>query len=401
MPLNPSPQRQTVVSFPTPNVLDILFFESVDAERIGFEVPEYGTKHPDFNKWPDHRLVHVETTDEQNRYYRFYYASDNLEQDDDNWEYTQADIGGTKFDAVSREYITRRSEFNPDDLTMGDAMPDIPEGKFNGVYVLAERRQVPIDNKVLNGLYIVEKRTYVKKVPLYRLDYDEFFSTTNYTKQELFYATEIPAGGGGLTMAALVADRDNAYWGLSTNGILKTSQQLSDNWYAITTQQVVNTNETGEAGFIRFTTLNYSFPPVLGDIEVDDWELRSGGGRNYPRPVYSKGAFRGPCRAQIATTWTAVQSGAVTLSELPRPESISVSSPFFSVGIPPTLHGYVVINVDNGSEDETFKQTIAVYEAAATNLTTWSAGQAFVISQNQKQFRGGWISEVVTVFAPN
>ena len=237
MALNPAPQRQLVATFPTPNVNDILFFETVDADRIGTEVPEYGTKHPDYNKWPDHRLVHIEAADDQNRYYRYHYAADNIEQDDDNWSYTEADIGGTKFDAVSREYVIRRSEFNPETPQMGNAMPDIPSGKFTGAYVLAQRNQIPLNDKILNGLYVVEQRVYVKKVPLLRLDFDEFFGTTNETKQILYYRAEIPEGEA-TSIEALASNPNNDYWGMNL-GIVRTVQQLSDNWFAVTEQEVV------------------------------------------------------------------------------------------------------------------------------------------------------------------
>jgi hypothetical protein len=246
MALNPSPQRQSVVTFPTPNVNDILFFETVDADRIGTEVPEYGTKHPDYKKWPDHRLVHVEAADDQNRYYRYYYVADQIEQDDDNWSYSEADIGGTKFDAVSRDYVIRRSEFNPELPEMGSAMPDIPSGKFDGVYVLAERKQVPLNDKILNGLYVVEQRVYVKKVPLTRFDFDEFFKTTNETKQILYYRKEVPEGETA-SIEDLLGDPNNDYWGMNS-GIVRTAQQLSDNWFAVTEQEVVKcfSSEFGE-----------------------------------------------------------------------------------------------------------------------------------------------------------
>src|SRR6056300_9988 len=237
MALNPSPQRQAVVTFPTPNINDILFFETVDADRIGTEVPEYGTKHPDYKKWPDHRLVHVEAADDQNRYYRYYYVADQIEQDDDNWSYTEADIGGTKFDAVTRNYVIRRSEFSSTTPEMGSTMPDVPSGKFGGVYVLAERKQVPLNDKILNGLYVVEQRVYVKKIPLVRLDFDDFFKTTNETKQILYYKGEVPEGETA-SIEALLGDPNNDYWGMNS-GIVRTAQQLSDNWFAVTEQEVV------------------------------------------------------------------------------------------------------------------------------------------------------------------
>ena len=247
MPLNPSPQRQSVVTFPTPNVNDILFFESVDAERVSTDIPAYGTKHPDYKKWPEHRLVHVESSDDQRqgRYYRYYYAADQLNQDDDNWSFSKADIGGTKFDAVTRDYVVRRSEFTSDSPSMGDAMANVPAGKFCSAtagkfcvtHVLAERKQVPLNDKILSGLYVVEQRVYVKKVPLTQLDFDDYFQTTNKTEQTLYYRTESPTGGSA-NIEALAAAPDSPYWGMHS-GTVRTVQQLTANWYAVTEREVV------------------------------------------------------------------------------------------------------------------------------------------------------------------
>jgi hypothetical protein len=252
MALNPSPQRQSVVTFPTPNVNDILFFETVDAERVGPDVPKYGSSHPDYKKWPKHRLVHVESADEQrqNRYYRYYYAADQLEQDNDNWSYSEADIGGTKFDAVSRDYVIRRSEFSSTVPAMGAAMPDTPTGKFSGTHVLAQRKQIPLNDKILNGLYVVEQRVYVKKVPLSRLDFDEFFQTTNETKQILYHKGEAV---GGATIEALAGAPDNTYWGMNS-GTIRTVQQLSDNWYAVTEKEVVKCPTGGMRSDLQTTS---------------------------------------------------------------------------------------------------------------------------------------------------
>jgi len=120
---------------------------------------------------------------------------------------------------------------------MGNAMPDIPSGKFTGAYVLAQRNQIPLNDKILNGLYVVEQRVYVKKVPLLRLDFDEFFGTTNETKQILYYRAEIPEGEA-TSIEALASNPNNDYWGMNL-GIVRTVQQLSDNWFAVTEQEVV------------------------------------------------------------------------------------------------------------------------------------------------------------------
>ena len=407
MALNPSPQRQSVVTFPTPNVNDILFFETVDAERVGTSIPEYGSKHPDFKKWPNHRLVHAEAADDQSRYYRYYYAADQLDQDNDNWSHTEADIGGTKFDAVARDYVIRRSEFNPELPAMGTTIPNVPVDKFpssarvdelgqnyNDTYVLAQRKQIPINDKILNGLYVIEQRVYVKKVPLYRLDYDEFFSKTNYTKQTLYYKGEAV---GGSTIEVLAIDPDNAYWQLGNDGILRTLQQLSDNWYAVTKQQVVNT-DSGGGSFFYDTSVNYSFPPVLQDIDFDLWERRSGAKTYSPRVKYSKGAYRGPCKAKVAVVWSASKPTATIVPPPPQPEPIAVSTPYFSLSVKETLHDVVNVSVSNGTEDEKYVYTVGTYTFQATNLIDWP--DSLVVSSTVKKFRGGWLKETVTVYAP-
>ncbi len=413
MALNPSPQRQSVVTFPTPNVNDILFFESVDAERVGTDIPEYGSKHPDSKKWPNHRLVHVEAADpkQQTRYYRYYYAADQLDQDNDNWSYTEADIGGTKFDAVARDYVIRRSEFDPELPAMGDTIPNVPVDKFpstarvdelggshNDTYVLAQRKQIPINDKVLNGLYVIEQRVYVKKVPLYRLDYDEFFSKTNYTKQTLMYATEqVLVNSVSYSISALAKDPNSEYWKLTSGGILRTVQQLSDNWYAVTKQQVVNKADGGGA-FSYTSYVNYSFPPVLEAIYFDLWEKRSGAETYSPRVKYSKGAYRGPCKAVVSVVWSDSQPSPDTLTKTMQPESIAVSTPYFNLNVRETLHGPVSISVTNGTEDETYVYTAGVYSFDATNHTDWP--EEMTVSSTVKKFRGGWLKETTKIFKP-
>jgi len=740
MALNPSPQRQAVVTFPTPNINDILFFETVDADRIGTEVPEYGTKHPDYKKWPDHRLVHVEAADDQNRYYRYYYVADQIEQDDDNWSYTEADIGGTKFDAVARDYVIRRSEFNPETPEMGADMPDVPSGKFTGTYVLAQRRQTPLNDKILNGLYVVEQRVYVKKIPLLRLDFDEFFKTTNETKQILYYRGEVPDGETS-SIETLADNQDNDYWGMDS-GTVRTVQQLSDNWFAVTEQEVVkcessefgddlqgearksildsiegkttsdlNLFSTYQAGFgivpnlvrntdcwahnikgitgfvawnsrvtqgqqkqiggvaitprhilytshaqyydgrlewddippdfetgdtvyfcsrtgevysrrivcaqshpnaagsnwdysvalldydlppaievvkvlpkdgyqyfqtdefnnneewstpttaaeevlvlttdqdenahirkiknlqfgnfdydnpdadssyrqftlspatgytawqenvvvgdsgslacmvvdgecvllgllsnyatpsepkgaffgapnnfkalndlitsvdveyaaltaaqstltdytsvgyqlkpidlsmgynsyrpeegvgetfvpnacarLRYeTVVTYAFPPILSGVEFDVWNQRTGASKTYPRVLYTKGAFRGPCRAVVDISWSTEQPVGIPAGEKPEPEVIQIQNPLFTLSIPPSLHGAVNFRV-SVNDDETWEDTGAVYTKNATNVVSW---KPHVISSEVKPFRGGWLMETVTVYPPS
>lgn len=402
--MNPTRQRQRVISFPTPNVNDYLFFETVDAQRIGSEktaIPEYGSKHPDTIKWPNHRLVHVEPADEELNFYKYYYAADQLDQDEDNWAFTKADIGGTKFDAVTRDYVIRRTEFDADTPAMAATMPNTPSDKFSGTYVLAEREQRPIDNKVLNGLYVIERRTYVKKVPLTRLDFDEFFNTSNYTTQTLLHKDEF-GPDTSTSIEDLVANAGGAfdsYWEVSAYGVLRTAEQLSDQWYVLNEREVVNTGGTGTTTITLNQSMNYRWPPVLDDVVFDTWNLRSGGVRSYPRVTYTRGPYSGPCSATVARTWTKAKPlSAGDTDPTMQPEPISFTTPYFRVNVPPTLHADRNFVGTNGTEDETYEYTIWAYNKGATNYTDWPS--SLVVSSSARPFRGGWLLEEVTVFKP-
>ena len=72
----PSPQRQSVLSFVSPKVADLLFFETVDAQRVGTEPPAYGTPHPDTENFKDHKLCFVKQADANGLFFEYYYAAD-------------------------------------------------------------------------------------------------------------------------------------------------------------------------------------------------------------------------------------------------------------------------------------------------------------------------------------
>ena len=64
MPAALAPQRQHVLTFATPKVKDILFYENEKVSRgefgrYGRKIPPYGTKHYDKTNSPNHELVFV------------------------------------------------------------------------------------------------------------------------------------------------------------------------------------------------------------------------------------------------------------------------------------------------------------------------------------------------------
>jgi len=157
----PSAVRQRSTILPTPLVGDVLFSERVvNQTRV---IPVYGTAHPNTARWPDHKFVYAREREEPEAQdvYDYFYAADRANQDQYNFSFTKADIGGTRFDAVARTYVIPRADFTPDTPAMGAAMPNVPVDLFPGSHVLAEKQQTRIGEQELDSLYVAERRVYV------------------------------------------------------------------------------------------------------------------------------------------------------------------------------------------------------------------------------------------------
>jgi hypothetical protein len=218
-------QKELAVFFiwPTPNDQDYLFYVVRTANTPPTQTWNYGDTFD--GDHPNHKLVYVSPVDEKGRS-RFYYASDRINQDAYNWEFTSADIGGTKFNAVTRTYLTPRASFSETSPAMGSAMPNVPEDKFAGSYVLAERAQKRTGEQEFDSLYVVEQRTYIKRCTL-----TEIIGSKISKEESIYYKSEVVTGG--LTAEELFNDPSNSYWGSQTNGITRTGKQLSCEWYLI------------------------------------------------------------------------------------------------------------------------------------------------------------------------
>ena len=171
-----APYRQDRKIFPTPLVADILFSEVRDCTRSEF--PEYGTPHPNPNKWPHHKLVFIKTVDiERDGIFEFFYAAERQDQDLYNFASGYRNVignaGGREFRVVQRSYLTLRDAFQPLDIEFGTPMPNVPEGVFDDVeYVFFDRQQQKIEQQELESLFVAEVHTYIEKVFLeYKLSY--------------------------------------------------------------------------------------------------------------------------------------------------------------------------------------------------------------------------------------
>ena len=302
-----STRRQRIIEFSTTKVSDLVVVEIKDASknlrtsnknpiddspRIG---QEYGTPHPDSANFPNFKLGLIKNADdEQGQFQLWYYVKDRGEgsqddsQDDYNWEFQAAGVGNSRYDSVVRTYVIARTDYNEANPAINDAMPVTDSDPFElaDKYVLFEKKQVRSGDETLDSLYVVEQRTYVKKVPIRRVDLDETFDEALRSKETIFYQGEVPqktfifgetdttkpvdnakttkqtfALGKSATSTAdptnIVPD-DNGivpFFGTSIvtvtstsnkYGVLCEGRQISDNWYAVSERELIKANSVSD-----------------------------------------------------------------------------------------------------------------------------------------------------------
>jgi len=399
-----NPARIRIENRVTPLGTDILFTE------IGVmpsPVPAYGSSH---YSMPSHKLSFIEPADATGKLYKFTYIADRPNQDDYNFEYTDADIGGQKFKAVVRTYITPRKDWKSTGSGNGDVMPIGSVGGFDGTYVQSSNIQTRIGEPELDNLYVVEKKTYIKRVPMYQNDYDEVFGGILQTKQEIYHREEKV---GGTEVSQLFEDKENAYWGLQDDFIYREGIQLTQDWFAISEKQVVPDDfgdNMGNKKERKYTTsIEYAWPAVLIPVQDED---RTAGGRldawerldtntDYIWWVrFSKEAFRGPCKAEVTETFTIAKPPNADfeppLTLLPTP--ISITNPFYSLNIGPTLHPDLLFRAGVGTTDPVYEYQYKDYDYPATNEIDWP--DKLLAANEIRPFRGGWLQTKTEIFSP-
>jgi hypothetical protein len=288
---------QQVKSFPTPVPSDLLFYEIKDSNIPRNENWNYGDPHPNKTRYPDHELIFVTPVvkgSNPSAEQQWWYAAKRENQDDYNFSYTKADIGGTRFDAVARTYVTLRSAFTPDTPAMGATMPNDPESLFTGAYVLAEKRQTRIGEQELDSLYVAETHVYVKRATITNNGFNEALGVNLSRTTTLYYRGETVSG---VAIETLVADDKNAYWGTQVNlKISRSGEQLSDNWFAVTEQQITLKRETSGA-------------------LTDDWPIGQVKSKARENPTPQK--FR--ASTNVVQTTTPIDLAAANVDNLPAP----------------------------------------------------------------------------------
>lgn len=431
MPLQrnqPSPQRQTVLTFVSPNVQDLLFFETVDAQRVGKSPPAYGTAHPDTVNFPDHTLAYVKQADPNGQFYYYYYANTRTSQDDYNFEYAQSSLGQTKFNTVVRTYISLRSSFTEDDATVaaGSAMPTSPvAANFSGKgYVLMGRQQKRIGDRELDGIFVVEQRTYFVREDIETLKWDDLSHRNLKSTLSYYYTGETPSGES-TTIDALVVDSDNAWWqttltvdDASPNPDIKVAcyregRQISSDWFEVIKKETIAGEGNGNILTVDeyLTTMDHTFPPVLQSINVVGFERHDGQVLAFPEYHMNPEGYRGPCKTRVTVKYSpnkfSSSNGGEPNAKAMIPESFTFGTPYVRISIPPCLMNGGFIKCSTGTEDPVYKYTIYQKELPVTrppNLNDIHEGSdgtgGLVVRDKQEPARGGFVRTTYTVFPP-
>ena len=458
-----STRRQRIIEFSTPKVADLVVVEIKDASKNlrtstkdGDGNPKigqaYGSPHPDSVNFPNFKLGLIKNIDEdQGQFQYWYYVKDRGEgseadsQDDYNWEFQAAGVGNSRYDSVVRTYVIARTDYNEANPAINDKMPVTGSDPFESTdnYVLFEKKQVRSGDETLDSLYVVEQRTFVKKVPIRRVDLDETFDEPLRSKETIFYKGETPQktfvfGETDVTKPvnsskttaqtfALGAEATSTYdvpnpdlvapffgtsiVAINSNkvGVLCEGRQISDNWYAVAERELIKTDANNIVD-TYITYQNFSWPAVLDRIVVDRWTRRDGGADPVEYPIYKRGAYSGPTRVEVKVFWKDTEwqigtsadeddsTGKLSLIKPMHPEPILFQSPIASVSVPPTLHDRFIVTASTGTSHPiyTYKGTTWVYNA--TNYVDWP--DELVIQDSQKPFRGGFLREKIKAFIP-
>jgi len=158
-----------IISFPTPELRDILFWEEKDGTLAKHQTFVYGEPHPDAVRYPNHKLVYVASapTDAAPNLQRWYYAANRVEQERHNWQVSYPYAGLKTCPRFTCTFIIPEEGYAPVDrgtahpLDLGDDTP-VADTAFRGAKLMFEREiEIPQE---LASLYKAIQRVY-DKVP--------------------------------------------------------------------------------------------------------------------------------------------------------------------------------------------------------------------------------------------
>jgi len=166
----PSPRALSpeipVISYPTPNVQDLMVVQDVDTRVPGYVTLSYGDLHPDQISFPGLKLVYQTPLDQEQNFMwiRRVYATDRDNQDSYNYaiKYAGSD---PNFPSYIRTYTIPRAGYVPLGKGSVDPLfPTAPNGNdvvLNTEEVTRYKDESDADDKSLDSQYIKVTRVYI------------------------------------------------------------------------------------------------------------------------------------------------------------------------------------------------------------------------------------------------
>lgn len=160
----PAVEREYVLTFPTPKLRDLIFYEVRDSDlpvNDWQNLPEnYGeTEHPDKAQFPDHVLTLITAGDERGRQ-KWWYAADREDQDDYNYQFSFPYAGFREFPRITRYYVFRRADYEALPKGTLDPKHDDPDDERFKNARLVDEKEVDLGVNELKSIYIAVRRTY-------------------------------------------------------------------------------------------------------------------------------------------------------------------------------------------------------------------------------------------------
>jgi hypothetical protein len=389
----PVPERNAILSFPTPRGRgDLLFFEFRDQRIPKNQHWVYGEAHPNSALYPHHELVFVSQQSENPGWSKWFYAAKREFQNLYNWTFSDADTWPT----LTQVFVTKDKDFDPDAPIYSNVGGLIPVGDLRTVdqtlypippaddvdltgYAAISTTRRDIRDPELASLYCEVVIVY-EKVGL-TLSGSELDEETGEIRP--VFQNKVLAGTSGTT--------------IGPDGVYSEVRPINTLWSTKTTRRAA-----GLAGAISKTrttniVVDYYWPAVLSSVYQGPWARKDGTTQTFTLPVYARNAYNGPCRAQKIEEWSAT-APTVIVPDVLDPMPIVYNGPNVQFSIPACLHGTYTFNELVGTNDPvwvngTFSQTFP-----ATTFTTWPT--SVVASFSVRRLYGGFLAQMIRVYSP-
>lgn len=383
----PVPERNPVLSFPTPRGrADLIFFEFRDQRLPKNQHWTYGEAHPNGALYPHHELVFVSPQSENPGWSKWFYAAKREFQNLYNWTFSDADTWPT----LTQVFVTKDKDFDPDApiyTTVGGfrtvnqtlyPVPPAEDVNLTGYSAISTTRR-DIQDQELASLYCEVVIVYEKIGET--LSGSELDEETGEIRS--FSQNKVVEGTPGTTVGV--------------DGVYTEVKPINTLWSTKTTRRAAGL--AGATSKIRTTNIvvDYFWPAVLSSIYQAPWARKDGTSQIFTLPVYARNAYNGPCKAQKIEEWSATAPSPIVPDVL-DPMPIVYNGPNVQFSIPACLHANYTFNETVGTNDPVWVAGIFSQTFPATSFVTWPA--SVVASFSVRRIYGGFLSQLIRVYPP-